>query len=231
MIHKMNYGNSVIYYNLIKSNRIKTSQITVTTNNIIIRTPKTKSDKDIQNMIKQRIQWINKKQLYFKSVQEPTFSTKSKLAILGKHYKISIFTNHPEHTRLVGNKIEFHISQKKYTMDQIKAQYEKYLEKRSNSLFLKLVDELSIETGIIPVKVNIKHLRDRWGSSTKTGQINLNINLIKASKHIIKYVILHELCHFKIKEHSHHFWNLLAHHMPDYKESYDWLDHNGIKIS
>ena len=30
-----------------------------------------------------------------------------------------------------------------------------------------------------------------------------------APKDIINYIILHELCHLKIKEHSHHFWELL----------------------
>ena len=42
---------------------------------------------------------------------------------------------------------------------------------------------------------------------TKQGSINLNINLLKAPEDIIDYIILHELCHFKIKEHSHHYWD------------------------
>ena len=89
-------------------------------------------------------------------------------------------------------------------------------------LFPKLVQELARKVGVHPSKINIKQLKDRWGSATHTGEINLNYNLMKARRHVIKYVILHELCHFKIKEHSHHFWNLIAKHMLKYEESVKW---------
>ena len=59
-----------------------------------------------------------------------------------------------------------------------------------------------------PEKISIKKLKNRWGSMGKNGRtINLNVNLLKASEDIIDYIVLHELCHMKIKEHSHHFWN------------------------
>jgi predicted metal-dependent hydrolase len=34
---------------------------------------------------------------------------------------------------------------------------------------------------------------------TKQGSINLNVNLLKTPEDVIDYIILHELCHFKIK--------------------------------
>ena len=87
------------------------------------------------------------------------------------------------------------------------------------------------KVGTFPTKINIKHLKSRWGSSTHTGEINLNFNLIKAPKNIITYVILHELCHFKIKEHSHHFWSMIAKYMPEYETYTKWLELNAIKIT
>src|SRR5215207_8547712 len=43
------------------------------------------------------------------------------------------------------------------------------------------------------------YLRNRWGSLTKNGVVNLNLNLMKAPEDVIDYVVLHELCHLKIK--------------------------------
>ncbi|MGA7044344.1 MAG: M48 family metallopeptidase [Nitrososphaeraceae archaeon] len=37
---------------------------------------------------------------------------------------------------------------------------------------------------------------------TKEGSLNMNVNLLKAPGDIVDYIILHELCHLKIKEHS-----------------------------
>jgi len=51
----------------------------------------------------------------------------------------------------------------------------------------------------------IKNLKNRWGSMTKEGSLNMNVNLLKAPGDIVDYIILHELYHLKIKEHSHHY--------------------------
>ena len=58
-------------------------------------------------------------------------------------------------------------------------------------------------------QVVIKNLKNRWGSAINHNVINLNVNLLKAPESVIDYIILRELCHLKIKEHSHQFWNLL----------------------
>jgi predicted metal-dependent hydrolase len=42
----------------------------------------------------------------------------------------------------------------------------------------------------------------RWGSFSSAGRITLNLALIKAPKECIDYVIMHELCHFKVKHHG-----------------------------
>ena len=65
---------------------------------------------------------------------------------------------------------------------------------------------------------------------TKQGSINLNVNLLKAPEDVIDYMILHELCHFKIKEHSHHYWDYVRRYMPNYQEKIEWLKTNGSHL-
>ena len=230
MLQKIKHKNSVIQYNWIKSDRIKTSQITVTSNNITVRTPKTKSASDVKNIIKRKIQWILTKQLYYAIPDKSSSALNSTLLICGKDYKVCIIHSSEEKTILIGDTIEFHIKQKRHTNKLILERYNSYLIKRANLLFSKMVKELSQEMGISGITLVIKPLKDRWGSATKNGIINLNFNLIKAPKNVIKYVILHELCHFKIKDHSFRFWKLLSTYMSDYEESIEWLKLNRIRI-
>jgi predicted metal-dependent hydrolase len=75
--------------------------------------------------------------------------------------------------------------------------------------------------------IAIKHLKNRWGSMTKEGSINLNVNLLKSPEDVIDYIILHELCHFKIEAHSHHYWNHVRRYMPNYQEKVEWLKISG----
>ena len=100
----------------------------------------------------------------------------------------------------------------------------------AQSIFKNKVEEYSEKLGVKPENIIIKNLKNRWGSMTKEGSLNLNVNLLKAPADTIDYIILHELCHLKIKEHSYHFWDLVHKHMPNYQEKIDWLKVNGTVL-
>lgn len=77
-----------------------------------------------------------------------------------------------------------------------------------------------------PSKIMIKSLRSRWGSCTKNGVINLNSAVLKMPPPVIDYVIVHELCHLKVRDHSPQFWELVRKHSPQYKKRIKWLESN-----
>lgn len=47
---------------------------------------------------------------------------------------------------------------------------------------------------------------------------------------IIDYVVVHELCHLKIMNHSKDFWNLVESILPDYYERRKWLKVNENRL-
>ncbi len=69
MNRKIRYGNSTILYSVIRSKRRKTSQITVDENQVIVRAPKSKSLKEIQNIMQDKAQWVFRKQLEFQKIK------------------------------------------------------------------------------------------------------------------------------------------------------------------
>jgi predicted metal-dependent hydrolase len=81
-----------------------------------------------------------------------------------------------------------------------------------------------------PPRIVIKNLRNRWGSITSKGILNLNLNLLKAPNQVIDYIIIHELCHLIINNHSHHFWRQIRKIIPDYDKSIIWLEDNAALL-
>ena len=97
-----------------------------------------------------------------------------------------------------------------------------YLEKRAQKLASKI--------GFKPSKIIIKPLKNRWGSATEKGVVTLNSNLLKAPKGVIDYIIIHELCHLKIKNHSFRYWNLVKNFIPNYNAKIKWLEVNSKRL-
>ena len=67
--------------------------------------------------------------------------------------------------------------------------------------------------------LKIRKMTTRWGvCNTKTKTITLNLELIKRDTKYLDYVIVHELSHLILANHSSRFWELVEENMPDYKE-------------
>jgi len=76
---------------------------------------------------------------------------------------------------------------------------------------------LSEKTALFPQKVKITKAKKRWGSCSGKNSVNLSCFLTKLPYDVIDYVIIHELCHIKHKNHSKAFWDEVALHCKDYK--------------
>jgi predicted metal-dependent hydrolase len=84
------------------------------------------------------------------------------------------------------------------------------LNKRKSRTILKnRLDQLAKRYGFTSNRVFIRNQKTRWGSCSDNNNINLNINLVRLPGELMDYVILHELVHTRIKNHSKSFWREL----------------------
>lgn len=80
------------------------------------------------------------------------------------------------------------------------------------------LEELAQQHGFSYQRVFVRNQKTRWGSCTVTNNINLNVNLIRLPAALRDYVILHELVHTRIKNHSPQFWKELEKHIEDCRQ-------------
>jgi hypothetical protein len=75
--------------------------------------------------------------------------------------------------------------------------------------------------------IRISSARTRWGSCSSRGTLSFTYRLIMAPAEVVDYVVMHELVHTQIKNHSKIFWNKVGELMPDYRNRLAWLKKNG----
>ncbi|HEX7326649.1 MAG TPA: YgjP-like metallopeptidase domain-containing protein [Rhodanobacteraceae bacterium] len=78
-----------------------------------------------------------------------------------------------------------------------------------------------------PTGLRIKPLKSLWGSLDARDRITLDLALALAPAPALRYVLTHEMCHLKVRSHSHRFWACVGALMPEYQTQRDWLREHG----
>src|SRR5437588_3338388 len=176
---QIQYGSSVIGYSIIKSRRVKTSEIIVESDKIVVRVPFTKPVSEIREIIQKKANWILKKQLEYKGfnpqIIKATFQHGSTLPYLGKNYPLKIIHNHIESGKIEFAKGEFLIfmNGSNISKKNIKMLYEKWLTETAQYFVPSKIKIYSKQLGVEPRRIVIKNLKTRWGSATKDGTVNI----------------------------------------------------------
>ncbi|MGB7739123.1 MAG: SprT family zinc-dependent metalloprotease [Steroidobacteraceae bacterium] len=76
---------------------------------------------------------------------------------------------------------------------------------------------LAAELGIDYSRMTVRRQRTRWGSCSTRGTISLNVCLLFQRPEVVRYLMIHELCHRRHMNHSKRFWSLVASFEPGWK--------------
>lgn len=79
------------------------------------------------------------------------------------------------------------------------------LEKAQNELSCRL-EYFSDKYNLPYNRAIFRNQKTKWGSCSSKNNINLNINIAYLPNELQDYILLHELCHIRHKNHSKKFW-------------------------
>lgn len=86
--------------------------------------------------------------------------------------------------------------------------------------------------GVAPETIAVKTQKRMWGNCHHhSRKINLNWRLVMAPLSVIDYVVVHELCHLKVPNHSPRFWHQVMEILPNYKVERDWLKTHAMALT
>ena len=227
------YGGKIIELE-IQRKKVKNLNLNVRPDmTVVVSANETVPIKNILKFVSDKAPWIIKNVNYFRNVQPEHISKKDYVSgetfkYLGKQYRLKVEeVDEGESVKFFQGFIYLNVKDKKNMDIKEKLMSDWFREKAVLNFkeSLERVFPLIEKYGIRKPEIQIRTMKARWGSCIKDKNvILLNFELIKAPKFCIDYVVLHELIHFKYRNHNMDFYNFMTSLMPDWKQRKEILD-------
>ena len=254
-VQNVQYEGESIEYVLIQSRR-KTISITVEPDQkVLVKAPDQVSREEIQHVVQKKAPWIIKKRRRLAN-QSATdvlgFTEGRQLWYQGKAYFLKIYKeeNQKESKQEAAKKEAFVMERERekrhgrvallgeqmivYAESGQGAEIRKHLlqwyYQQAGQRIAKLVENYSSFFEESVNRISIKDQKSLWGSCSSKRNLNFNWRLIMAPPQVLRYVVVHEMCHLKHMNHSKEFWKEVADILPDYQEWKRWLRKHGDSL-
>jgi predicted metal-dependent hydrolase len=224
LMHRVKYGTTNIFFEIQRANR-KTLAIEVHPDSSVhIIAPKASSYIEIEKKVIKRANWIVKQQQYFEQFLPRTpkreYLSGETHYYLGKSYVLKVKIGDINQVKLKAGQLQV-TCKGSYTSEKVKnllaTWYYKHAEKKFQSIAEESFAKFK-EYDFKKPKLEIRRMKNRWGSCNTKNKITINPELIKAPSKCIEYVMIHEMCHFVVKNHNKAFYNTLSSIMPSWKK-------------
>jgi len=176
----------------------------------------------IDDLLERKAGWIARHQKFFEGRLSRLSPAAGEIALFGDVFR---FRHEPSLGRTVQvNRQHRSIASGRDLMlnDEQSRWYRRY----ARAVLGKRAREISILHGLAFNRLFIRGQETKWGSCSRKGNISLNWRLILAPQYVIDYVILHELLHTRVLNHTQRFWVHLRTLCPNCEKAISWLNAN-----
>ena len=192
--------------------------------------PSGRTLEEVLDCVQRRAAWIVKQRSHFDQFHPLTpprrYVAGETHLYLGRQYRLKLVEDATTRVKLKGRFLRVHLPDRQDTK-RIERLLDVWYRDHAQPIFSRRLDGCLHSARSLDVSrpaVVIRKMSKRWGSCTKAGHILLNTELVKTPLYCIEYVIMHELCHLKVHDHSPEFCRLLTRCMPDWEQRKRRLD-------
>ena len=219
---------SIAVNQIIRSKRRTLALIIKPDGALVVRAPLRISEKAIEEFIEKNREWIEKKRAELLATMPPSpkeFVSGETFMYLGNRYRLEIVKNQSQPLRLEET---FRLAEA--FQNEAQLAFERWYRGQARKILSERVYLYAQQQGFQFQKIRITSARTRWGSCSSNGSLSFSWRLIMAPLDVVDYVIVHELVHTIVHNHSKRFWNKVAKIMPDYKGCRKWLRTKGQQL-
>ena len=217
------FGNTSIEYEVRRSQRRKeTVQINVGGDGVQVAAPATTPESELQAIVRKRATWILKHTR--EDVLRPTpkrFVSGETLPYLGRNVRLVVEAKDVRAPEFRFDHWRFRVSiphslEEEERYQHVRSVVVDWYRARAASRMRSEVRRWwpRLGNGGEP-RILIRDQRQRWGSCAPDGTLRFNWRVMMLEASLLEYVVVHELVHVSVNNHSDDFWRLLASALPD----------------
>jgi predicted metal-dependent hydrolase len=215
----------------IRSKRRTIALIIERDGSLTVRAPLRAPTSAIETFIQQKADWITRTREKIKNtLREPVlgkqYTDGEKFLFLGSSFDLKLVGFQKPLLHFDGGFFLSLAAQQKG--EQV---FTRWYKDRALEIISERVSHYSEKYNFSPGKVKINSAKTRWGSCSPSGTLNFTWRLVMAPLDVIDYVVVHELAHLRVKNHSSKFWKAVAAIYPDYQKQRKWLRENGAALN
>ncbi len=198
---------------------------------LIVRAPEKLPLPLIHQVVQEKMPWILKRQRLAleasKRLLVRKYETGERFLYLGEGYPLGIVASadYP----LVFNQTEF-LLRAEYVSHGPRI-FARWYQKKLYGMIGGRVRHYANAAGLEYAKISVTHAVKQWGSCGSKGTLNFSWRLMMAPLSVIDYVVVHELAHLEIRNHSRRFWRKVGALLPDYPIARKWLHENQSSLT
>jgi hypothetical protein len=183
--------------------------------------PRRTSNAEIDEIIRRKSKWIDKKLKYFKHRKSLGVQLKRGEVLL--HGEVYRYVPTPDLGRQVA--VDSNARTISSGRNLLDAQVlEEWYREEARRVISKRLRHYATEYKLPYNRLYIRGQKTRWGSCSARKNLSFNWRLIQVPPRILDYVVAHELVHAQHFDHSEAFWERLGAVYPEYEEAMEWLE-------
>ena len=215
---------------IIRSNRKSFGLELTPDGRLIVRAPKAATQAQIRAVVAQKAGWVAKARArlaaQYPDLKPKTFTPGETFWYLGEQYPLRLTSRQRPLLELDG---VFHLA--RHAHPHAKAVFIAWYREETRQITHEMIDTFTQRGNFIVNQVRITSARTRWGSCSGKGNLNFTFRLCMAPLPVIEYVVVHELAHLKVPNHSKNFWAEVARMDPNYQKQRAWLKQHGFRLT
>lgn len=216
----------------IKKSKRKTLSIYIERDGAVsVLAPDSSSDTDIEEVIKKKEYQIYKLLAEWETTNiskvEREFVNGQSFMYLGRNYRLELTTEKQTAPLILKN--GYFLLDKNHRSNAAQLFKDFYKEKGLPKI-IERVEKYKNRLDVVPSQIRIMELKNRWASCSKKGNLNFHWKCILAPLDVLSYIVVHELVHLRIDNHTKQFWNEVDKVIPAYQRHIEWLKNNGAAM-